>query len=77
MDAAAKTTDAGRRSTRIRAQLPLRVTSLDPALQFSEHCHTLVVNVQGAFGASDSNRFEVLGPHYRATPPLGGTVNKL
>jgi hypothetical protein len=37
----------GRRSTRIRAQIPLRITSLDSASPFSEHCHTLVLNVQG------------------------------
>jgi hypothetical protein len=36
-----------RRSTRIRAQIPIRVTSLDPALEFSEHCHTLVINMEG------------------------------
>lgn len=36
-----------RRSTRIRAQIPLRVTSLDPELQFSEPCHTLIVNTVG------------------------------
>ena len=38
---------SGRRSTRIRAQIPLRVTSLDPATPFSESGHTLVVNTQG------------------------------
>jgi len=37
----------GRRSTRIRAQIPLRITSLDSATPFSEHGHTLVLNVQG------------------------------
>ncbi|PYV58656.1 MAG: hypothetical protein DMG90_16160 [Acidobacteria bacterium] len=37
----------GRRSTRVRAQILLRVTSLDSASPFSEHCHTLVLNVQG------------------------------
>jgi hypothetical protein len=36
-----------RRSTRIRAQIPIRVTSLDPAIAFSEHCHTLVINIEG------------------------------
>ena len=40
-------TEAGRRSTRIRAQIPIRVTSLDPAAPFSESGHTLVVNTQG------------------------------
>lgn len=36
-----------RRSTRIRAQIPVRLSSLDPALQFNERCHTLVVNMEG------------------------------
>jgi hypothetical protein len=39
--------DAERRSTRIRAQIPIRLTSLDPAVNFSERCHTLVVNTEG------------------------------
>src|SRR5437868_2279793 len=39
--------EAARRSTRIRAQIPLRVTSLDPAINFSEQCYTLVINTQG------------------------------
>ena len=47
MDSTEKPTDSGRRSTRIRAQIPLRVTSLDPATQFSESGHTLVLNTQG------------------------------
>ena len=42
-----KPVDSGRRSTRIRAQIPLRVTSLDPAIPFSESGHTLVLNTQG------------------------------
>jgi hypothetical protein len=36
-----------RRSSRIRAQIPIRVSSFDPALEFSERCHTLVVNTEG------------------------------
>ena len=40
-------TQQKRRSTRVRAQIPVRVTSLDPARTFSESCHTLVVNPQG------------------------------
>jgi hypothetical protein len=39
--------EAARRSTRIRAQIPFRLVSLDPAVPFSEHCHTLVVNTEG------------------------------
>src|SRR5215470_20020085 len=36
-----------RRGTRLRAQIPLRITSLDPATKFSETCHTVVVNPSG------------------------------
>jgi hypothetical protein len=36
-----------RRGTRVRAQIPVRVTSLDPTTDFSESCHTLMVNPQG------------------------------
>ncbi len=39
--------ESGRRSTRIRAQILLRITSLDPATPFSETGHTLVLNTQG------------------------------
>ncbi len=42
-----KSYEAARRSTRIRAQIPFRLTSQDPAIPFSEHCHTLVVNTEG------------------------------
>jgi hypothetical protein len=36
-----------RRGTRVRAQIPVRLTSLDPATKFSESCHTVVVNPLG------------------------------
>lgn len=36
-----------RRSTRVRVEVPLRVTALPPAGTFSEDTHTLVVNPQG------------------------------
>ena len=36
-----------RRGTRLKAQIPVRVTSLDPATRFSERCHTLLVNPSG------------------------------
>ena len=36
-----------RRSTRVQAQIPVRLTSLDPSTKFSESCHTLVVNPLG------------------------------
>jgi hypothetical protein len=36
-----------RRSTRVRVEIPVRVTALPPAGAFSEDTHTLVVNPQG------------------------------
>jgi hypothetical protein len=36
-----------RHGTRVRAQIPLRVSSLDPTTRFSERCHTLLVNPYG------------------------------
>jgi len=47
MSSGAKSFEAARRSTRIRAQIPFRLASLDPAIPFSEQCHTLVVNTEG------------------------------
>jgi hypothetical protein len=47
MDASKTASGPPRRSTRIRAQIPIRLTSLDPAIEFSEPCHTLIVNTQG------------------------------
>jgi len=47
MTAPSKSYEASRRSTRVRAQIPFRLTSLDPSVELSEHCHTLVVNIQG------------------------------
>ena len=38
---------AARRSTRIRWEIPIRLTSLDPAHPFMEKGQTLVVNPQG------------------------------
>jgi hypothetical protein len=36
-----------RRSTRVRAQIPLRISSLESAPHLFEHCHTLVINTDG------------------------------
>jgi hypothetical protein len=47
MSSSVKSFEAERRSTRIRAQIPFRLASLDPAVPFSEQCHTLVVNTEG------------------------------
>jgi len=43
----ATTHEAARRGARIRAQIPLCITSVDPGDSFSERCHTLIVNPQG------------------------------
>jgi hypothetical protein len=47
MDSKEENIEAARRSTRIRAQIPLRVTALDTTAPFSESGHTLVINSQG------------------------------
>lgn len=47
MDSTETSHEAERRSSRIRAQIPVRLTSLDPQLKFAERCHTLIVNTEG------------------------------
>ena len=47
MSSGAKSFEAERRSARVRAQIPFRLASLDPAVPFTEHCHTLLVNTEG------------------------------
>ena len=47
MESTGNSHDSGRRSTRIRAQIPFRLTRLDTAVRTSERCYTLVVNPQG------------------------------
>jgi len=42
-----QSSDVQRRSTRIRWEIPIRITSLDPAHPFMDKCQTLVVNPQG------------------------------
>ncbi|MBZ5600314.1 MAG: PilZ domain-containing protein [Acidobacteriia bacterium] len=73
MDPTEKSLEAQRRSTRIRAQIPLRVTSLDPAVEFTEHCHTLVVNTQGC-GVRVSRPLEPGLPVRLDELPTGQTV---
>jgi hypothetical protein len=43
----ATTYEALRRSTRLRAQIPVRIVSLDPGVSLSERCQTVVVNCEG------------------------------
>ena len=47
MESTSNSHESGRRSTRIRAQIPFRLTRLDTASRTSERCYTLVVNPQG------------------------------
>src|SRR5438874_653705 len=36
-----------RNGTRVKAQIPLRITSIDPEIPLSESCHTVLVNPRG------------------------------
>jgi hypothetical protein len=57
MSSAPNPHEAERRSTRVRAQIPIRISSLDPAVEFSERCYTLIVNIEGC-GARLSRALE-------------------
>ena len=47
MDPSEKNYELERRSTRIRAQIPLQLRSLNPEMECSEQCQTVIVNAQG------------------------------
>ena len=47
MNPGAATYDALRRSTRVRAEVPVRIVSQDPKVGLSETCQTVVVNCEG------------------------------
>ena len=47
MDSTENSTASSTRMTRIRTQIPLRVTSMEAQAPFSEAAHTLVVNTMG------------------------------
>src|SRR5579863_9484211 len=74
MSSGAKSFEAERRSTRIRAQIPFRLISLDPAFPFSEHCHTLVVNTEGC-GVRTTQALEPDLPVSLADLPGGQSVS--
>jgi len=42
-----ESSEAPRRSTRVRAQIPIRLSCRDGEAGFTESCHTLVVNLAG------------------------------
>jgi hypothetical protein len=73
MEAPKTSPEAARRSTRIRAQIPVRLTSLDPAIPFSEPCHTLIVNTQGC-GVRVTRPFEAGTPVELGDLPTGKVV---
>ncbi len=62
-----------RHSTRVRAQIPVLVASLDSAIQFSERCHTVVVNTEGC-GVRLSRHLEPGTPVLLDELPGGGRV---
>jgi len=62
-----------RRSTRIRAEIAVRVTSLDPAVPFSEPCQTVIVNLQGC-GLRVTRPIEPSTPLRIEELPGGGSV---
>jgi hypothetical protein len=47
MASSEKTQHAIRRSTRLPLEVPVRITSVDPAVPFSEQCNTTLVNAHG------------------------------
>lgn len=47
MSSCASSQPQRRLGTRVRAQIPLRVTSIDSKVNFSENCYTLLVNPKG------------------------------
>jgi hypothetical protein len=80
-----KSQHAIRRSTRLPLEIPVRVTSLDPAQPFSEQCNTTLVNAHGCgliapceFGQGIQVRVEIVSAKRHTTArvaevvPLGG-----
>jgi hypothetical protein len=65
-----KENEAPRRSTRLRVEIPVRLTMEEPAI--SEDCHTLVVNPQGC-GLCLSRALEP-GTRVRMDLPGGGSA---
>lgn len=72
MDSSEKNYELERRSTRIRAQIPLNLRSLNPDVSLSEQCLTVVVNGQGC-GVRTRRNLDV-GLEVELELPNGGTV---
>jgi hypothetical protein len=67
------TPKATRRSTRIRVEIPVRVTSLDRIRPFAEQCDVLVVSAQGC-GFRCSQALQLETPIILSDLPGGGSV---
>jgi hypothetical protein len=68
------TTRAARRSTRLRVEIPVGVTSLDRVHPFAERCVALVVSAQGC-GFSSSRALPLETPVLLGELPGGGSAS--
>jgi hypothetical protein len=67
------TQSAIRRSTRLRVEVPVRVTSLDRMRPFAENCVTVIVSAQGC-GFRSSQALQMETPILLSGLPGGGSV---
>jgi hypothetical protein len=67
------TAKATRRSTRIRVEIPISVTSLDRLRPFAEQCVAVVVSGQGC-GFRSSRALQIETPIFLSDLPGGGSV---
>jgi hypothetical protein len=67
------TAKAARRSTRVRVEIPITVTSLDRLRPFAEKCVALVVSCQGC-GFRSSRALQLETPVFLSDLPGGGSV---
>lgn len=67
------TPKATRRSTRLRVEIPVSVTSLDRIRPFAERCMVLVVSAQGC-GFRSSRALQLETPVMIGDLPAGGSV---
>jgi hypothetical protein len=68
------TAKATRRSTRVRVEIPVTVTSLDRKHPFSAECIALVVSLQGC-GFRTSQALPIETPVLLSNLPRGGSVS--
>jgi hypothetical protein len=76
-----KTPSAIRRSTRLPLEVPVRITSLNPAVPFSEQCNTTLVNAHGCglvaprvIAQGIQVRLEIVSAKRSATAHVGEVV---